>query len=105
MSGDEHPNRAQRDAEDASVMARIRAGDEEALAVLYDRYATLAPYADEQTVYPSTPLPPDAGAYALSFTVPMDAPGLVFLCRDSGIRPCSTNILVLQTIFHNKFNL
>ncbi len=42
MSGDEHPNRAQRDAEDASVMARIRAGDEEALAVLYDRYATLA---------------------------------------------------------------
>ena len=25
--------------------------------------------------------------YALSFTVRMDAPGLVFLCRDSGIRP------------------
>ena len=49
--------------------------------------ATLAPYADEQTVYPSTPLPPGANDYALSFTVPMDAPGLVFLCRDSGIRP------------------
>jgi 4-hydroxyphenylacetate 3-monooxygenase len=49
--------------------------------------ATLAPYADEQTVYPSTPLPPDAYDYALSFTVPMDAPGLVFLCRDSAIRP------------------
>jgi RNA polymerase sigma-70 factor, ECF subfamily len=42
MSGDEHPHRAQRDAEDASVMARIRAGDDAALAVLYDRYATLA---------------------------------------------------------------
>jgi 4-hydroxyphenylacetate 3-monooxygenase len=49
--------------------------------------ATLAPYADEQTVYPSTPLPPGANAYALSFTVAMAAPGLVFLCRDSGIRP------------------
>lgn len=49
--------------------------------------ATLAPYADEQTVYPGAPLPPDAPAtYALSFTVPMDAPGLVFLCRDSGLR-------------------
>lgn len=42
MSADEHPNRADRDAEDARVMARIRAGDDAALAVLYDRYATLA---------------------------------------------------------------
>jgi 4-hydroxyphenylacetate 3-monooxygenase len=50
--------------------------------------ATLAPFADEQTVYPGVPLPPDAPpAYALSFTVPMDTPGLVFLCRDSGARP------------------
>jgi RNA polymerase sigma-70 factor (ECF subfamily) len=42
MSADEHPNRAPRDAEDALVMARIRAGDDSALAVLYDRYSTLA---------------------------------------------------------------
>ncbi len=42
MTVDEHPNRAQRDAEDASVMARIREGDDAALAVLYDRYAALA---------------------------------------------------------------
>ena len=50
--------------------------------------ATLAPFADEQAVYPGHPLPPDAPPeYALSFTVPMDVPGLVFLCRDSGIRP------------------
>ena len=42
MSADEHPNRATRDAEDALVMARIRAGDDSALAALYDRYATLA---------------------------------------------------------------
>jgi 4-hydroxyphenylacetate 3-monooxygenase len=49
--------------------------------------ATLAPYADEQTVYPAAPLPPDGSGYALSFTVAMDAPGLVFVCRDSAIRP------------------
>ena len=46
--------------------------------------ATLAPFADEQTVYPGAPVPPDSNpAYALAFTVSMDAPGLVFLCRDS----------------------
>ncbi|MEZ5226301.1 MAG: 4-hydroxyphenylacetate 3-hydroxylase N-terminal domain-containing protein [Acidimicrobiales bacterium] len=50
--------------------------------------ATLAPYADEQTVYPGGPLPPGSPSeYALSFTLPMDTPGLVFLCRDSGMRP------------------
>ena len=50
--------------------------------------ATLAPYADEQAVYPGHPLPADAPTeYAVSFVVPMDAPGLVFLCRDSGMRP------------------
>jgi RNA polymerase sigma-70 factor, ECF subfamily len=42
MSADDHPNRAERDAEDARVMACIRAGDDGALAVLYDRYVTLA---------------------------------------------------------------
>lgn len=50
--------------------------------------ATLAPFADEQTVYPGHPLPPDAPTeYALSFTIRMDAPGLIFLCRDSAARP------------------
>lgn len=42
MSAAPPPNRAERDADDASVMARIREGDESALAVLYDRYSTLA---------------------------------------------------------------
>jgi len=50
--------------------------------------ATLAPFADEQTVYPGKPLPAGSPSeYAVSFTVRMDAPGLVFLCRDSGARP------------------
>ncbi|MGH1488312.1 MAG: 4-hydroxyphenylacetate 3-hydroxylase family protein [Acidimicrobiales bacterium] len=45
--------------------------------------ATLAPFADEQTVYPALPIPPGATDYALSFAVPLDTPGLKFLCRDS----------------------
>lgn len=50
--------------------------------------ATLAPFADEQVVYPGHPLPPGSPKeYAMSFTIPMDAPGLVFLCRDSASRP------------------
>ena len=49
--------------------------------------ATLAPFADESAIYPGRPLP--AGTppeYALAFTVRLDAPGLLFLCRDSGSR-------------------
>jgi 4-hydroxyphenylacetate 3-monooxygenase len=48
--------------------------------------ATLAPFADEIAVYPAMPLPEGSDAYALSFCIPMDTPGLKFLCRDS----CST---------------
>src|SRR5215831_12576315 len=45
--------------------------------------ATLAPFADELAVYPAMPLPEGADAYALSFCIPMNAPGLKFMCRDS----------------------
>ena len=46
--------------------------------------ATLAPFADETAIYPGLPLPADApSTYALSFALPMDTPGLIFLCRDS----------------------
>ncbi len=45
--------------------------------------ATLAPFADEQTVYPALPLPLGADDYAISFAIPLDTPGLKFLCRDS----------------------
>ena len=46
--------------------------------------ATLAPFADEIAVYPGLPLPPGAPSkFALSFSIPMDTPGLIFLCRDS----------------------
>ena len=46
------------------------------------------PFADEIAVYPGHPLPPDAPPeYALSFSIPMDTPGLIFLCRDSASTP------------------
>jgi 4-hydroxyphenylacetate 3-monooxygenase oxygenase component len=45
--------------------------------------ATLAPFADETTVYPALPIPAGADAYALAFAIPLDTPGLKFLCRDS----------------------
>jgi len=49
--------------------------------------ATLAPFADEIAVYPALPLPPGAEAYALAFSIPVDTPGLIFLCRDSVATP------------------
>jgi aromatic ring hydroxylase len=50
--------------------------------------ATLAPYSDELAVYPGFPLIEDGtDDYALSFSIPMDTPGLIFLCRDSTLTP------------------
>ena len=49
--------------------------------------ATLAPFADEIAVYPAHPLPAGAEAYALAFSIPVETPGLVFLCRDSVAAP------------------
>jgi len=49
--------------------------------------ATLAPFADEIAVYPGLPIPAEAGAYALAFAIPVDTPGLIFLCRDSAAAP------------------
>lgn len=53
--------------------------------------ATLAPYADELFVWPARPLLQDGSEpYALSFSIPMDTPGLIFLCRDSAASLSST---------------
>ena len=49
--------------------------------------ATLAPFADEIAVYPALPLPAGAEAYALAFSIPVDTPGLIFMCRDSASAP------------------
>lgn len=49
--------------------------------------ATLAPFADELAVYPGAPMADAAPAHALSFCVPMETPGLTFICRDSVSAP------------------
>jgi len=49
--------------------------------------ATLAPFADEIAVYPAHALPAGAEAYALAFSIPVDTPGLLFMCRDSAATP------------------
>src|SRR5689334_1414138 len=45
--------------------------------------ATLAPFADELSVYPGSDVRPQDGRYALSFAIPMTLPGLRFICRDA----------------------
>jgi 4-hydroxyphenylacetate 3-monooxygenase oxygenase component len=45
--------------------------------------ATLAPFADELSVYPGSDLRLQDARYAICFAVPMSTPGLRFLCRDS----------------------
>ncbi len=45
--------------------------------------ATLAPFADEIAVYPGAAMPDAAPAHALSFCIPVNSPGLKFICRDS----------------------
>jgi 4-hydroxyphenylacetate 3-monooxygenase len=52
--------------------------------------ATLAPYADELTIYPGSDIRPQDGRYALSFAIPMGTPGLKFICRDSYAKRGST---------------
>jgi aromatic ring hydroxylase len=44
--------------------------------------ATLAPVSDEVLVYPNRPRAEDEADYALVFALPMNAPGLVTICRD-----------------------
>jgi len=51
--------------------------------------ATLAPFADDLTIYPGSDIRPQDGRYALSFAIPMGTPGLKFICRDSYSKPRS----------------
>ena len=49
--------------------------------------ATLAPFADEIAVYPSAPMPDASARHALTFSIPMNTPGLIVICRDSVAMP------------------
>lgn len=45
--------------------------------------ATLAPFADELAVYPGSDIRIQDKKYAICFSIPMNTPGLKFICRDS----------------------
>jgi 4-hydroxyphenylacetate 3-monooxygenase oxygenase component len=62
--------------------------------------ATLAPFADELAVYPGAPMPDAAPEHALSFCIPMDSPGLKFICRDS----VSVNTNRFEHPFSSRFD-
>ncbi|HWP75825.1 MAG TPA: 4-hydroxyphenylacetate 3-hydroxylase N-terminal domain-containing protein, partial [Methylomirabilota bacterium] len=64
--------------------------------------ATLAPFADEIAVYPAHPLPAGAEAYALAFSIPVDTPGLIFMCRDSASAPGAVFDRPLSTRFDEQ---
>ncbi len=45
--------------------------------------ATLAPFSDELAVYPGSDIRVQDQKYAICFSIPMNTPGLSFICRDS----------------------
>ncbi len=64
--------------------------------------ATLAPYSDELIVYPGYLLPDGADDYAVSFAIPMDTPGLSFICRDSYSRDRNIHDYPLSSRFDEQ---
>ena len=44
--------------------------------------STLAPFSDDIWVGPFYPRKPGEESYALCFAIPMDTPGLKFICRE-----------------------
>ncbi len=78
--------RTQTDQPDPTGPLHIVGESAEGLVVSGARtLATLAPFADELLVLPSTTRlqPQDAARYAFAFAIPVDAPGLRFICRES----------------------
>ncbi|HHY72341.1 MAG TPA: 4-hydroxyphenylacetate 3-hydroxylase [Bacillus bacterium] len=66
---------------------------------------TLAPFADEMTIYPSRAgkgIRPEDAKYALMFAVPMDQPGMKFICRDSYSKQCDPFDFPLSTRFDEQ---
>jgi 4-hydroxyphenylacetate 3-monooxygenase len=81
-----HRARTQTEQPDPTAPLHIVAETAEGLVVSGARtLATLAPYADELLVFPSTSRlqPSDAVRYAFAFAVPVATPGLRFVCRES----------------------
>ena len=67
--------------------------------------ATLAPYADEITIYPGSPIRPEDTRYALCFGIPMGTPGLKVVLRDSYAKPRSLYDAPLSSRFDEQDGL
>jgi 4-hydroxyphenylacetate 3-monooxygenase len=80
-------NRAQGDVPSAGNTVALHKVEDTSRGILVSGsrvLATLAPFADEIAVYPITiPMPAGSESHALCFNIPMNTPGLKFLCRDS----------------------
>ncbi len=80
---DPNMDKTKRPKEDPDRCLRIIRETDEGYVVRGARYATLAPFANEILVYPSFMLQPDEDEFAIWFALPMNAPGVKTICRDS----------------------
>lgn len=85
---DPQSNRARSQTDQPDPTAPLHIVDESAAGLVVRgarTLATLAPYADELLVFPSTTRlqPTDAARYAFAFAIPIATPGLKFICRES----------------------
>jgi 4-hydroxyphenylacetate 3-monooxygenase/anthranilate 3-monooxygenase (FAD)/4-hydroxyphenylacetate 3-monooxygenase len=69
-------------ADPEAALHRVRETDRGMIVRGARMLSTLAPFADEIWVGPFYPRKPGEEAYALCFAVPMDTPGLKFICRE-----------------------
>ncbi len=70
-------------ADPQAALHRVRETDRGLIVRGARMLSTLAPFANELWVGPFYPRRPGEEAYALCFAVPMDTPGLTFVCRES----------------------
>ena len=80
---DPNMDKTQRPKDDPDRCLRIVEETSDGYVVRGARYATLAPFANEILVYPSYMLSEDEDEFAIWFAMPMNAPGVKTVCRDS----------------------
>lgn len=80
---DPNMDKTQRPSEDPDRCLRIVDKTPEGYVVRGARYATLGPFANEILVYPSYMLNEGEDEFAIWFAMPMNAPGIRTVCRDS----------------------
>ena len=80
---DPNMDKTLRPAQDPDRCLRIVKETDEGVIVRGLRYVTLAPFSNECLVYPTYHLSDDEDASGVWFAIPMNAPGVKILCRES----------------------